>query len=613
ALTRPYERGAGDPLYRPLRIYALDPAVSRLEGAVAAVNVPFEPLQPGPVGRLFVVDDLDDSRGERYRRVDLDEQGVLIRDGRGPSPSDPQFHQQMVYAVCSTVYATFQSALGRHVAWGFDRPQKQESTPSSCAEDEEPLRLVIRPHACHDRNAYYDKVSGELRFGYFRAGEQVAGANLPGGWVFTCLSHDIIAHEVTHALLDGLRARFTFPSGAEVVAFHEAFADLVALFQRFTFEKVVQAAIQSTGGNLEGATLLTDIARQFGETSGLNRPLRSAIDLVRDAQQTKELDRYDADREPHAMGSRLVAAVFEAFITVFKRKVARYIRLATSGTGVLPRGDLPADLQAVLAEEASKLASHFLAMCIRAIDYCPPIDLEFGEFLRAVITADYDLVPDDPWAYREAWINAFRRRGIYPRGVGSLSVDALLWRGPRLQIERCDDLSFRKLQFDGDPGRPADSGELQRQACALGCMISDPALMQEFGLAPPGNHGRTLGFVDLPCVESVRSSRRAGPDGQVVFDLVAEVTQRRTVRHATNSRGESEETEFYGGATVILDPRGGVRYVISKNVLGQERLDRQLAFSSGPDGRQFWQVVDGKRRPVPQFFQALHPREMSDT
>ena len=37
------------------------------------------------------------------------------------------------------------------------------------------------------------------------------GRNLPGSWVFTCLSHDIIAHEVSHALLDTLRTHFTLP------------------------------------------------------------------------------------------------------------------------------------------------------------------------------------------------------------------------------------------------------------------------------------------------------------------------------------------------------------------------------------------------------------------
>ncbi len=81
-----------------------------------------------------------------------------------------------------------------------------------------------------------------------------------------------MAHEVTHALLDGMREHFREPSGPDVLAFHEAFADLVAFFQHFSYEKVVEAAIRNSRGNLGEATLLTDIARQFGETTGLRVP-----------------------------------------------------------------------------------------------------------------------------------------------------------------------------------------------------------------------------------------------------------------------------------------------------------------------------------------------------
>ena len=63
-----------------------------------------------------------------------------------------------------------------------------------------------------------------------------------------------------------------------------------------------------------------------------------------------------------------------------------------------------------------------------------------------------DLVPDDPFAYREAWVNAFRERRIYPRHVASLSEDALLWRSPDARLEPIGPLSFRELRFDGDPG-----------------------------------------------------------------------------------------------------------------------------------------------------------------
>ncbi len=36
----PYQRKRGDPVYRPLRIYAVDPATPAAEGQVAVVMVP---------------------------------------------------------------------------------------------------------------------------------------------------------------------------------------------------------------------------------------------------------------------------------------------------------------------------------------------------------------------------------------------------------------------------------------------------------------------------------------------------------------------------------------------------------------------------------------------
>jgi hypothetical protein len=91
---RPYERTSDDPLYRPLKIYALDPSFSSLEGAVVLVNVPYEPLKPGPIGKILAVHDQDEN--QMGPQINLNDPAILIRNGRDPSPSDQLFHQQMV-------------------------------------------------------------------------------------------------------------------------------------------------------------------------------------------------------------------------------------------------------------------------------------------------------------------------------------------------------------------------------------------------------------------------------------------------------------------------------------------------------------------------------------
>ncbi len=585
AFSAAHERQPGEPLYRPLRIYTLDPTASRQDGSVTTVNVPYEPLGPGPTSGLFEV--IDEGSGDDVARtsgpLNLDASAVLLEQGVSPSAADPQFRAQMVYAVCSTTYAAFRQALGRDLMWGFMRGSMTDRA----------MRLRVRSSYADDRNAYYESTSGELRFGAFVAEATVAGNNVPYALVYTSLQHDVVVHEMSHALLDGLRAHLLTPTNPDVYAFHEAFADLVALFQRFTYDNVVRAGIRAGKGDLRASRLLTDLALQFGQTVGRPSALRSAI--------IEPDRRHEDSEEPHKRGEVLAAAVFEAFTKVYAKKTERAVRLASGGTGVLPQGELPDLLVDELTGHARKLAGHFLEICIRAIDYCPPVDLTFGEYLRALITADMDVVPDDPWLYREAVINAFRSYGIYPRDVRNLSEDTLRWSAPGLTISAVDDLSFATLRFRGEPGRPADLNELTRQANAFGRLISSSKYLGEFGLRAAGV-SETGDRYMTPVVESIRTARRAGPDGQIVFDLVAEVIQRRVVQ-ATADR---VNFDFYGGATVILDPSGKVRYVIRKRIDDEARLSRQATYI-GSSGVSFWQKTPVNRwLPRAQPFRFLH-------
>jgi hypothetical protein len=231
------------------------------------------------------------------------------------------------------------------------------------------------------------------------------------------------------------------------------------------------------------------------------------------------------------------------------------------------------------------------------------VDLEFGEFLRAVITADYDLVPDDPWAYREAWIDAFRRRGIYPRGVPNLAEDVLLWKGDPT-IGPIPELGFAELKFKGDPAHPAGVDELHRQAMALGKIVGDSRLRGRFGLSWPKDSAAH----PPPIIESIRSSRRVGPNGQVVFDLVAEVTQRTIVPATANS----PQFVSHGGSTIILGPDGEIRYVVGKGLLSEARLRQQEQFITSPAGHRFWEMSQGAMHPRPNILQRLHePLDLS--
>jgi hypothetical protein len=581
ASWRPSQRDPSAPAFRPLRIYTLDPSVSDRLGGVATVAVPYEKLEPGPIGALFKIDPDGVPAPLEAGALDLDDPHLLLSSGLAPTPANGRFHLQMVYAVCSLTYAAFRRALGRDIGWAIAPPA------------EGPSRLVVRPFGFRGRNAGYSREAGDLSFGYFKAGREPAGFTVREGLVCTALSHDIIVHETTHALLDGLRSSFLSPTNVDVPAFHEGFADLVALFLHFTYADVVERGIRDARGVLTRGSLLTDLAREFGyarSRAGKAFALRSGVDVEGVAAFDSDVPPdgkaggplcYDPKLEPHALGSVLVSAVFEAFTTVVRRKTERFFRIAGLDPDALGRVPLGDALVKAIAQEAGDVARQFLDICIRAVDYCPPADMELGEYLRALITADGDLERTDKWGFREALMRSFRRRHVFPHHVQFMTEDAVRWQEPEMPL-RAPGLAFRELRFDGEPGRPADARELVRQAHALGRFVTDPRYARVFRLLPPGTP-LPKGVVQAPppLVQSVRVTRRAAPDGRILFDLVAEVTQTCTVQR------DGELFEMNGGCTVVLDPQGRVRYAIYKRFDSERRRARQQAAMRGPL-KAFW-------------------------
>jgi len=371
------------------------------------------------------------------------------------------------------------------------------------------VKLHIYPHGMKEDNAYYDPDRGALRFGYTFANRRAVGMNQPGGIIYTSLSHDVVVHETAHALLDGMRAKFMLPSNGDVDAFHEGFADLVAVFQRFQYRDLVEKAIKQSADLDSG--LLTDIMRQWGQATGEDddsprKALRSAVVAAGGPEQpvSKEFF-YRHGKEAHDLGAILVAAVFDAFRWIYSRKTAA-LRAVGRRNGEPPS----AELVDLLTGEAVRLARQFLDIIIRAVDYCPPVDLTFGEYLRAL-----------------------------------------------------EGLAFDKLVHHREPGQMSAVAERRRRADELGRFVTRPEHLEHFGLARPVD--RPGLHIEPPVVESIRTIRRIGPDDSLTFDLVGEVTQRRKV-----GRGRW----FYGGATVIIDATGLVRYSIAKSVMSKRRQDR---------------------------------------
>ena len=617
------------PATRRLRILSFDPSLAtRLDTSLMneiTAEIRWEDnLLEGPIGDYLEVVDVDPASDTVYLPVDLNDPYLLAQDGLEPSESNPQFHQQMVYAVAMTTIRQFERALGRVALWAdhqmvVDRDFREQFV----------RRLRIYPHALRDANAYYSPEKKALLFGYFPVTRRDAD-NTPGTIVFTCLSHDIIAHEVTHALLDGVHPRFNEPSNPDVLAFHEAFADIVALFQHFSYPEVLESQIRRTRGSLDTENLLSQLAQQFGKATGRGSALRDALGTTN--EETKEWEprlpdpnELDVTYGPHARGAILVAAIFRAFLRIYEDRSADLFRIATGGTGTLPEGEIHPDLTKRLAAEATWAADRVLQICIRAIDYCPPVDITFGDFLRGLITADLDYAPDDKRGFRVVFIESFREWGIHPRGVTSMGIDSLRWpsgedlyaeiAGGRQREDREEDFRLHLKDF---VATAVQKWNLESDRFSIWKDLDALRAEARKSLEPGDAFSRDLATLlgleteddarptvvrknGRPTIEvhSARPALRRTLDGSVRTDLVIEITQRRRgyfdpdvqkeqdTRNLPSAKRKDADFWFRTGCTAIVDLTSGeLRWIARTHgtISNDDELERVRKYRTGGVG-----------------------------
>lgn len=527
------------PHTRTLTIVAQDPGV-RFGGKIltAQASLPAEELAPGPRGYRVQVIDYDASTDTLYAPLEYPPPAA----GRYEDPfrnasddellSNPKFHAQNVYAIVMRTLARFEFALGRRVGWSFAGHQ-----------------LMVAPHAFADANAFYSERDRSLLFGYFPA--------LDGyGHVFSCLSHDVVAHETTHALVDGLRTYYTDPSSPDQAGFHEGFSDVVALLSVFSLSDVVTALLdvsspgveriaraKLTAGKLRKSILL-GLAEQMGEEMSAlrGRALRRSAMLPRSPTILEDAE-Y---REPHRRGEVLVAAMLNAFLDVW---LTRLKGLGDRETKFLDRRRV--------AEEGAGAASHLLTMAVRALDYTPPTDLEFCDFLSALLTADAELVPDDSkYQYRRILRQSFADYGISPSA--DRSTDGC-WRQPDCALD------YTRTHF---AAMQRDSDEVFR-------------FLWE--------NRRALGLADdaYTRVNAVRPCLRIAPDGFALHETCADYVQMVTLRASElrqrrieipKGMADKNEVTIYGGGSLIFDEYGRLKYHVSNHVLDRERQTRRLNY-----------------------------------
>ncbi len=542
-----------------LTIVAQDPLIRDRGGEVltARVRVPGDRFEDGPRTHRFHVVDYDGGAGTLRPPTRLVAEGrrgvqTLVDQFPGGDPDLLEseaafgFHAQNVYAVAARTLARFERSLGRRLPWAFGGHQ-----------------LFLVPHAFAEANAYYAGDDRAIYFGYLPSDG--------GRSVYTCLSHDIVAHETTHAVLDGLRPRFEEPGLPDQAAFHEAFADIVALLSVLSIREVVERLLgpQDARGRIpeyrvSEAELMNSalfgLAEQLGEATLGERgsALRRSVRLVVSPTVWKTDPAYN---EPHRRGEVLVAAIMQTLLTMWRRRLRPLIH-----GGGLDR--------ARAAEEGAKSADHLLGMAVRAIDYCPPLEFEFADFLDAALVSDAELAPDDEHRYRAALTRVFRQFGI------GRPTDPMVDLSSVRRLPRYQSLNFAALRSDRD--------EVFRFIWANADRL--------------GIDRRWYLYV-----QDVRPTTRVGPDGMVVNETVAEYVQflDGTGKELGNLGVTvppvcgQVEIRILGGGVIVFDQFGKAKYHRLKRLDDWDRQSRRLEYlnSNGlRDGSQRLGFSFGTRR-----------------
>ncbi|GAA4380758.1 hypothetical protein [Paeniglutamicibacter cryotolerans] len=488
-MSRPVVHGAGD--LSGLTVLAQGPHSLGPDGSplTETLRVPSERLLPGPVGARLRVVVLD-----AHGRVDAQ----LLGDGdwgaidKAP-PSDPdllvgdgRFLAQQAYAVAAHTQARFEKALGRRISWAGGG------------------RLTLYANDKIDyANTGYNRSDCSIRFGKIK--DPRFSARLP-----LALYRDLVAHEVTHAVLDGYRPRWADSlAGADSLAMHEALADLVAVLGVFGTVPVVQEIIgtemAARGGTLEtlGSDLLASglfrfADRLFSHGRSAREPLAGTLP-----------ENWRTEIEPHRRAAGVVNAILTTVLRLWRQELGRPGRRASVYQ---------------VAAAGSRIGERVLNMLLRGIAYMAPVDVGFEDLLRGILAADGAVVPQDEHNYRGVLRTCFAEVGIVTATDDSLSG-----------ISGLKELNYpiRISSLSSDPDE------------VLRFIWDNPVLMEAAKL----DSGAEMS------IDRVRPSVRISPEGFAVSEMGASFAQ--TLHLAP---GEARKLGLHTRSSVVLRGGGLLRF-----------------------------------------------------
>jgi hypothetical protein len=238
-----------------------------------------------------------------------------------------------------------------------------------------------------------------------------------------------------------------------------------------------------------------------------------------------------------------VAVVLRVFLQIW---VKRLTPLLEDGHSSLA--------SSVAAEEGGTAAAQLLNIAIRALDYLPPVDMTYRDYLSALLTADQQLYPDDTrYRYRDALRTEFEAFGIQP---ASSRVSDGVWEPPPTGVFTLAGLHFERLQ-------------------------RDPTSVFRF----IWENRDALGiFPDaFTRVTSVRPVLRVSRDGTLLRETVAEYVQTLRIYspelktlgiRKPDGMRHSRMVTLYGGGTLVFSDYGQLKFHVGTGVVSKRQTER---------------------------------------
>jgi hypothetical protein len=260
--------------------------------------------------------------------------------------------------------------------------------------------LAVNPRAGNNLfNAFYNRKGLSFFCGLDRKdGRSICMANSP----------DVVSHETGHAILDALRPDLWNVQSAEIWAFHEAFADVIAIQSVLQHAVVVERVLAETNGDIGRTNMVSKLGEEVGISLGLwHHCIRDASTKFVYADPSTlptKAPEFQLSSECHSFGRVFLGMWYDMMVAIYNQ-----LKLSTNNVSAL--------------EQARDIAARYL---IRACLVVPKTPQFFKAMAETMLAADRA----DGGMYSEIMRQVFVNRHVLTNEIKTLSTK-------KIKIDNC--------------------------------------------------------------------------------------------------------------------------------------------------------------------------------